>query len=76
MVSHVHVKGEEHVLVFNGDISWTRRKLMKLRQLAYNLIQHRIGDGKDTWMCLDIWHPCGPLLQQFGTRVVYDAGSL
>lgn len=64
MVSHVHVKGEEPMgLCLLGIYLRTRRKLMKLRQLAYNIIQHRVGDGKDTWMWLDIWHPCGPLLQ-------------
>ena len=26
-------------------------------------------------MWLDNWHPCGPLMQQFSSRVVYDARS-
>ena len=47
-----------------------RGNLMKLRQMAYS-----IGHGRDTWMWLENWHLCGPLLQQFGTRVVYDAGT-
>lgn len=26
-------------------------------------------------MWLDHWHPCGPLMQKYGGRIIYDAGS-
>ena len=37
-------------------------------------VKYKIGDGSTTWTWLD-WHPCDPLVQQFGARIIYDAGS-
>lgn len=56
------------------DSSWTIRKLFKLRSLAQPLIKHKIGNGNDTYVWLDNWHPLGPLYQKFGESVVYNLG--
>ena len=58
-----------------GDVSWTWRKLMKLREVVWMYMKYKIGDGKDSFMWIDNWHPCGPLLKRFGTRILYDANS-
>jgi hypothetical protein len=34
-----------------------------------------VGDGSNTFMWLDSWHPDGVLLDKFSFRVVYDARS-
>lgn len=44
-----------------NDSSWTIRKLFKLRSLGQPLIKHRIGNGNNTFVWLDNWHPLGPL---------------
>ncbi|GFZ01445.1 hypothetical protein Acr_15g0000540 [Actinidia rufa] len=56
------------------DSSWTMRRLFKLRQLGQPLIRHLVGNGRDTFLWLDNWHPVGPLYKKFGDRVVGNAG--
>ncbi|KAL7230441.1 hypothetical protein ACSBR2_008843 [Camellia fascicularis] len=34
-----------------------------------------IGDGGETFLWLDNWHPIGPLYKIYGERVVRDLGS-
>ena len=53
--------------------SWYWRKLLKLRHLARNMIQNKIGNGCNTSLWYDNWHPKGPLLEKYGSRVIYDA---
>ena len=62
--------GEVH-----GDVSWTWRKLMKLKDIAWSFIKYKIGNGNDTWLWVDNWHPHGPLLRRYGPRILYDANS-
>lgn len=52
--------------------SWTRRKLLKLRPKADNLIQHIIGNGQATSLWWENWHPLGPLIKKYGRRLLYD----
>lgn len=33
-----------------------------------------VGNGKNTFLWLDNWHPLGPLYARFGSRVVYNLG--
>lgn len=35
-----------------------------------------MGDGSSIFLWLDWWHPSGILVDKFGFRVVYDAGSI
>jgi hypothetical protein len=34
-----------------------------------------VGDGHGIHLWHDDWHPCGPLLESFGFRVIYDSQS-
>jgi hypothetical protein len=34
-----------------------------------------VGDGSKFFLWLDVWHPNGCLLDNYGHRVVYYAGS-
>ncbi|GKV49366.1 hypothetical protein SLEP1_g56121 [Rubroshorea leprosula] len=57
-----------------SDASWGWRKLLNLRQQARKLIKHIPGDGKDIYLWHDNWHPSGPLVENFGARIVQDSG--
>ncbi|GKV09536.1 hypothetical protein SLEP1_g21022 [Rubroshorea leprosula] len=57
-----------------SDASWGGRKLLNLRQQARKLIKHIPGDGKDIYLWHDNWHPSGPLVENFGARIVQDSG--
>ncbi|KAK3189457.1 hypothetical protein Dsin_029018 [Dipteronia sinensis] len=54
--------------------SWNWRKLLHLRPLVRPLIQYFIGNGSSTTLWFDNWHPDGPLLSKWSSRVVYDSG--
>lgn len=45
--------------------SWTIQKIFGLRKLVQPWIQHVIGDGEDSFLWLDNWHPFGPLKAKF-----------
>jgi hypothetical protein len=55
--------------------SWCWRKVLKLRDIARQLLQFKFGDGKDIFLWFDHWHPAGVLFQNFGSRIMYDEGS-
>ncbi len=62
-----------HVKIPNSP-SWTWRKLLQLRPLIQSYIQYQIGDGSSTSLWYDNWHPHGPLISKYGTRIMYDSG--
>ncbi|KAL7196746.1 hypothetical protein ACSBR1_036705 [Camellia fascicularis] len=43
------------------DASWTVRKMFKVRDIARPCIESVIGNGKNTYLWHDNWHPLGPL---------------
>ncbi|KAJ9561158.1 hypothetical protein OSB04_006318 [Centaurea solstitialis] len=55
------------------DSSWFWRKAIRIRCLFRNQIVHVIGDGKDTSLWFDSWHPVGPLSQFISKREIYMA---
>lgn len=55
-----------------GEASWLMRKLLKLRDLCKDWIRYVIGDGNDTFLWKDNWHPLGALYQRFGELLVRD----
>ncbi|GKV27354.1 hypothetical protein SLEP1_g36534 [Rubroshorea leprosula] len=57
-----------------SDASWRWRKILKLRPLARGLIQHIPGNGQNTYLWHDNWHPAGPLLEVYGNSIVHDSG--
>ena len=46
--------------------SWTWQNILKLREVIRPLLTHKIGNGYDTFLWLDSWHPSGPLFQRWG----------
>ncbi|GKV05782.1 hypothetical protein SLEP1_g17749 [Rubroshorea leprosula] len=57
-----------------SDASWGWRKILKLRPLARGLIHHIPGNGQNTYLWHDNWHPAGPLLEVYGNSIVHDSG--
>lgn len=55
--------------------SWCRRKLLKLRDVGWNFIHFKVGDGSQIQIWLDKWHRDGILYQKFGHRMVYEFAS-
>jgi hypothetical protein len=55
--------------------SWSWKQLLKLRGIAKTFLSFNVGDGCKIFLWLDVWHPDGCLLDNYGHRVVYDAGS-
>ena len=56
-----------------SDSSWVWRKLLGLRPNIRPLLKHSIGDGENTCLWYDNWHPLGPLIDYFGSRIIYDS---
>lgn len=57
------------------NCSWSWRKLLRLRGLARGFLKFEVGDGTNIHMWLDNWHPCGPLLEIYGFRIIYESQS-
>ncbi|XP_058211589.1 uncharacterized protein LOC131323761 [Rhododendron vialii] len=57
-----------------NDASWVIRKLLKLRDICQGWIRYCIGDGEDTFLWTDNWHPLGALYKQFGDSIVINRG--
>lgn len=49
--------------------SWTIRKIFKLREKVQPWIKYIVGNGWNTFLCLDNWHPSSPLKTCFGSRM-------
>jgi hypothetical protein len=73
---HACVKGRSFWSVnIPQDCSWCWRSLLKLRNVVRNFISFEVGDGQNIHLWFDNWHPCGVLIERYGSRVVYDARS-
>ncbi|XP_059441719.1 uncharacterized protein LOC132174022 [Corylus avellana] len=46
-----------------------------LRDIAKRFLKFEAGNGDNIHMWLDLWHPVGILIEQYGFRAVYDAQS-
>jgi len=57
------------------DCSWTWRKLLRIRGLTRGFLKFEVGDGTGIHLWHDNWHLCGPLLDNFSFRVIYDSHS-
>jgi hypothetical protein len=55
--------------------SWSWRKLLKLREVAKTFIRFKVGAGDNIFIWHDLWHPDGILIEKYGFRPIYDAGS-
>jgi hypothetical protein len=49
-------------------------KILKLISLAWPKMKYTIGDGKETSLWFDNWHPYSPLTDFYGERFIYDSG--
>lgn len=58
-----------------SEVSWVMRKLLNLRGLCQGWIKSIIGNGEDTFLWTDNWHPLGALYQTFGEDVVVNRGN-
>lgn len=56
MVHHLLdlARKKDYLWVKWGEVSWTLRKL---REIVWMCTRYKIGDGKDTLMWIDNWHP-------------------
>jgi hypothetical protein len=57
------------------DCSWNWKKLLRIRNRARGFLKFEVGDGHGIHLWHDDWHPCGPLLDGFDFRVIYDSQS-
>jgi hypothetical protein len=49
--------------------------LLKLIEVAKQLIRFKIGKESQVFLWCDNWHPEGCLLEKYRHRAMYDAGS-
>lgn len=56
-----------------NDNLWYWEKLIKLREDMRDRIQHRIGNGENTFLWMDNWHPVGLLLDKYDNRIIDDS---
>ena len=56
-----------------SQCSWYWRKILRMRDKIRALLKHNSGNGCGTFLWFDNWHPLGPLLDKFGSRIVYDS---
>jgi predicted transcriptional regulator len=57
-----------------NSCSWSRKKLLKLHDIAKPFISLKVGNGSRVFLWFDHWHPAGYLLETFGHRIVHDLG--
>ncbi|KAF6148562.1 hypothetical protein GIB67_042521 [Kingdonia uniflora] len=56
-----------------ADCSWCWRKLLQELGTASTMAFYTIGDGRETRLWYDHWHPKGPLLPFFQSHFTYDS---
>lgn len=57
------------------NASWRWKKILKLRNIAKQFLKHRVKDGRNIFLSYDNWHLAGCLIDVYGYKTVYDAGS-
>ncbi|GJW69599.1 hypothetical protein Tco_0126516 [Tanacetum coccineum] len=57
-----------------GASSWSWKKILKIKGLIRDHIIHRIGDGMNTSLWFDNWHPICPLSNFISSSKIYYAG--
>jgi hypothetical protein len=55
--------------------SWSWKQILKLREIAKEILSFKVGDGQNIFLWFDNWHPNGYLLDKYVHRAVHDAGS-
>jgi hypothetical protein len=58
-----------------SSCSWSLKKLLKVREFAQKSIRFSIGRDNRVFLWWDHWHPDGCLLEKYGYRAMYNAGS-
>lgn len=56
------------------DCTWVWGKMLNLRPMVHPYILNVLGDGHSTSLWYDNWHPLGPLIAKYGTRIAFDSG--
>nr|GEV17300.1 hypothetical protein [Tanacetum cinerariifolium] len=71
----VKLKGKSiwDVEIENAD-SWGFKNLMEIKDTVKSKIIHVLGNGRNTSMWYDKWHPQGPLCAMISRRARYEAG--
>ena len=47
--------------------------MLQLRDRIRPFLKHRANNGKGTFLQHDFWNPIGPLLPNYGDRIIYDS---
>ena len=55
--------------------SWCFREILRKRDILKDHVKMEVGNGRKCRVWLVPWIQGGPIIQQFGERVIYDAGS-
>lgn len=53
---------------------WNWKKIIKIREFMHKRIKFVIRDDDSTLLQKENWHPFGPLVDRFGSRIAYDVG--
>ncbi|KAM2851898.1 hypothetical protein PS2_027955 [Malus domestica] len=56
------------------NCSWNWRKLLRLRDYVRLFFFHKIGDGRETSLWYDNWHPLGSLVINWGSHIIAESG--
>lgn len=55
--------------------SWCWKKILKLRDKFLPMMKFLVGNGETIFIWHDPWHPRGPLLQYYGSAILYGSGA-
>uniref|UniRef100_A0A5B7BNK9 Reverse transcriptase domain-containing protein n=2 Tax=Davidia involucrata TaxID=16924 RepID=A0A5B7BNK9_DAVIN len=63
------------VINMQVEMSWTWKKILKLRPTAKKFISSKLGNGENTFLWFDSWLPRGSLVDRFGENIMYALNS-